>query len=193
MILSTEFFCIFCWLRRGCWVGIKITITMTNFSATKFYCCKDVLKHLIVREILNWKWWYHDCDDVAMDHNFLWWSNASWFLMMDQMHHDYDDDLMHHDCDDDQIDYRGSDVSRVIDNSKWISLELSMTRCPLATAWRCQIREAPWNQQLQLLGLPSASSTPPPFTKRGNRVGARGDWCGIPWPLGGLWGLTLSP
>ena len=40
--------------------------------------------------------------------------------MMDQMHHDYDDDLMHHDCDDDQIDYRGSDVSRVINNSKLI-------------------------------------------------------------------------
>ena len=142
--------------------GYKNYNNNVKFSATKFYCCKDVLKHLIVREILNWKWWYHDCDDDAMDHNFLWWSNASWFLMMDQMHHDYDDDLMHHDCDDDQIYYRGSDVSRVIDNSKWISLELSMTRCPLATAWRCQMREAPWNQQLQLLGLPSASSTPPP-------------------------------
>ena len=36
----------------------------------------------------------------------------------DPMHHDCDDDLVHHDCDDDQIYYRGSDVSRVIDNSK---------------------------------------------------------------------------
>ena len=63
-----------------------------------------------------------------------------------------------------------SDVSRVIDNSKWISLELSMTRCPLATTWRCQMWKAPSNQQAQLLGLPQPAQPPHPFPGRG-RVG----------------------
>ena len=41
-------------------------------------------------------------------------------------------------------------------------------------------------------GFPQPAQLPHLVTKRGNRVGARGDWCGIPWPLGGLWGFTLS-
>ena len=62
-------------------------------------------------------------------------------------------------------------------------LELSVTRCPLATTWRCQMREAPSNQQLQLLELPSASSTPPPCY----REGARGDWAFSPSHLWITW------
>ena len=55
--------------------------------------------------------------------------------MMDQMHHDYDDDLMHHDCDDDQIDY--------IPLKGDLTLAVSLTT-PNEYPWNCQLPVAHW-------------------------------------------------
>ena len=46
-----------------------------------------------------------------------------------------------------------------------------------------------------LYGVTTACCVPWQIWKNtaGKSARARGDWCGIPWPLGGLWGFTLSP
>ena len=85
-----------------------------------------------------------------------------------------------------------------------LTLAVSMTT-PNKYDWNCQWPVARWLPRggvrwgkpheisnFNCWGFPQPAQLPHLVTKRGNRVGARGDWCGIPWQLGGLWGFTLT-
>ena len=130
---------------------------------------------MIVMMILNtsWLWWWSNA-------SWLWcWSNASWLWWWSNRLYS---------------SWRGD-----------LTLAVSLTT-PNEYPWNCQWPVARWLPRggvrwgkpheisnFNCWGFPQPAQLPHLVTKRGNRVGARGDWCGIPWPLGGLWGLTLSP